>query len=62
MNNKKLVDFFYILLRDKILFGDLEDILVNSLSIKNKETIIYSNKHLESYARDIVKRLNDPNE
>lgn len=53
---EKLVSIFYILMRDDITFGAIEDIMRNHV-VWNKDEIVYSNKFIEQYARSLVNRL-----
>ena len=51
---EKIVSFLYELGRDHLPLADIETITRNS----EKEIVAsYTNKHLENYAREIMKRL-----
>ena len=54
-NEDKLVSFFYELIRDHITPGAVEAIMRNTEHVELE--IVYSNKHLEAYARSLVQRL-----
>lgn len=53
---EKLVSFLYILMRDYIKFGSIEDIMKNHV-VWNNDECVYSNKFIEQYARSLIHRL-----
>ena len=55
MVDQRLVCLFYLLMRDVVLPGKLEQIVMDIEKIKGK--IDFSNKHLENYAEELIKRL-----
>jgi hypothetical protein len=56
--NQRLVALFYILMRDKIVPGELE-LLVRDLESPPGGTsgFSFSNEHLEAYARELARRI-----
>ena len=52
--NSKLVTFMYLLMRDHLPAGTIEQIIVD---IDKQESFILSNGYLGQYAEDIEKRL-----
>lgn len=58
--NERVVDFFYILMRDHAPCGVVEDIMQNHVEYsEGNESSEFTNKGLEQYARDITLRLED---
>lgn len=58
MNNDKLVVFMYILMRDYLPCGSVAEIFRDHVDIiQSGEQQVYSNKHLEAYAIELVNRL-----
>lgn len=55
--NEKLVDFLYVLLRQHVLPGDIEDLMINHVRAEKSQ---YCNPYLAQYARDLAERLMDP--
>lgn len=51
---RRLTSFIYILLRDELTAGTVEDILKNHVSTKLS---VYANRFLADYARSIADRL-----
>lgn len=49
-------ELLYVLMRDELVPGAVERIVREVETTKDKETI-YSNKHLERYAEELVERL-----
>src|SRR5690242_11765063 len=56
---ESLVNLFYVLLRDRMTAGEIEDLLENHVLKNPDQSRKYSNRFLEAYARDIVQRLTD---
>ena len=54
-NDEKLVEFFYGLIRDEVTPGTIELVFKNHVT--GNDNNVYTNKFLEGYARDLVKRL-----
>jgi hypothetical protein len=57
VSSEPLVCFFYLLMRDKLPCGAVEDVLRLALDPTGAGCTIYSSKHLEAYARDIAARV-----
>lgn len=59
MNNSEfgLVTFFYLLMRDDIVPGKVASIVQEVEATPANEPIIFTNKRLEAYAREVVNRL-----
>ena len=58
MDDTKLVAFFYLLMRDKLPTGDVIEVVEAVINLSHERGVeIYTAKHLESYAREIVNRL-----
>lgn len=55
LNTDKLVEVFYILMRDELPLGVLTRIVNGSQSNTNFSK--FTNKHLETFARDLLSRL-----
>ena len=53
--NENLVAFFYLLMRDHLPTGAVVDV-VKVLEEKH-DPIVFTSKHLEAYARELVERL-----
>lgn len=53
----RLVDFLYILGRDHLPIGAIEDIMFDFV---DSEPSSYCNTYLEDYARDLANRLTNP--
>lgn len=61
--NNKLVSFFYILMRDHLSSGVIEEIIEKHVDHLNEESDIkYTNPYLEDNAKWVVKRLIDKKE
>lgn len=61
--NERFVDFMYILMRDHLPCGDVEGILITHVEYtEGNESSEFSNKGLEKYAREIVKRIEETSE
>lgn len=58
MIKENLVAYFYLLLRDHLVIGDAMLIRNEVLKITDQEKI-YTNKHLEAIARELVDCLVD---
>jgi len=62
-SNDKLVDFFYVLMRDHVTPGNIEYIMIQvdkekqMNDLKHVDKTSYTNGWLASYAKDIVERL-----
>jgi hypothetical protein len=56
MSNERLVEFLYILGRDHLALGVLEDIMWDHVDGTEDS---YCNSFLEDYARDLAERLTD---
>lgn len=54
-SNNKLVSFLYILLRDHVLPGDMENIMKNH--VPTAQPTSFSNGWLAEYAKDLTERL-----
>ena len=52
-----LVEFLYILMRDYLPCGEVEEIMKHHITISNGETNKFSNGWLANYAKDIAERL-----
>ena len=52
----------YLLMRDEVVPGIMERIVRECEGQNPDQEVIFSNKHLEAYARDLVKRLRDGRE
>ena len=53
----KLVAFLYLLMRDQMPTGDVAGILQNHIRKLGTTAWIFSNRHLEAYAREIAAEL-----
>ena len=53
----KLVAFLYLLMRDQMPTGDVAGILQNHIRKLPTEGWIFTNRHLEAYAREIAAEL-----
>ena len=51
----RLTTFLYILLRDHVPAGDVEDILQHHAEVPGSP--VYSNPHLAAYAKELAQRL-----
>lgn len=56
MPDERLIDFLYILGRDHLPLGALEDIMWSQVDTEKSS---YCNSFLEDYARDLAERLTD---
>jgi hypothetical protein len=56
-NDELLVQFLYILLRDHLPAGTVEQIIVDHVAPSADLEVKYSNEFLEGYAREIAGRL-----
>jgi hypothetical protein len=54
---KSLVVFLYTLMRDELVPGTVAEILTNQVEVCKGKDPIYTNKHLEAYAREVAERL-----
>lgn len=54
--DEKIVCFFYLLMRDKVVPGEVAA-MVCELEETTNPVFKYTNKHLEKYARELVGRL-----
>ena len=55
---ERLIAFLYILLRDQLPAGVVEEIMRDHIdNIIDELPVKFSNKHLEAYAREIASRL-----
>lgn len=54
--NERLVDFLYVLARDELPVGAIEDLMWDHV---DTEPSSYCNEWLEGWARDLAKRLTD---
>jgi hypothetical protein len=55
---ERLVAFLYILLRDELPAGRIEAVLVDHVErVPPGGSSVFSNAHLESYARELAERL-----
>jgi hypothetical protein len=57
MDDKKLITFLYILLRDKLPSGSVEDIMEKHVEPTADKEVVYTNPHTEAHARWLAKRL-----
>ena len=57
MNKTKLITFIYLLVRDYVPTGQIGNILVQLEAFKEDETVDFTNKFMEEYAKDVVERL-----
>lgn len=58
-----LVQFLYVLLRDRLPAGDLEEIVrvhVEKARAAGPGPVTFSNPHLEAYARELAARIEGP--
>lgn len=55
----KLTLFFYILLRDHLPSGAIEDIMEKHVEPHAQKDTVYSNKHMEAYAKELARRLTE---
>lgn len=61
--NERFVDFMYVLMRDHTVCGIVEEIVANHLESsplldgQGNDPSTFSNKGLENYSREIVKRV-----
>ena len=57
---RKLIHLFYLLMRDELVPGLIERITMQvENTFKKCDEHVYSNKHLEEYAKELVQRLKD---
>jgi len=57
-SRSKLVSFLYILMRDHLPAGEVEDIMLHDVDVLPKdENCSYTNGWLARYAEDLAKRL-----
>jgi hypothetical protein len=54
--NDKLVDFLYVLIRDYVTPGIVEEIMVNHVEKNPERERSYSNPHLADYAAELADR------
>lgn len=58
--NERFVDFMYVLMRDHLTPGCVEEITVKFVEpTVGNNSCEFTNKGLEQYAREIVKRIED---
>lgn len=53
----KLVTFLYVLMRDEVTLGTIERIMKEHVDLTGGNDVLYSNSHLEEYARLLADRL-----
>ncbi len=54
--SEALVAFLYVLIRDEVVPGSIERIMESHIQGRNAPRV-YSNPHLEAYARELAGRL-----
>lgn len=52
-----LVAFLYVLMRDYVVPGSIEEIMLSKMPRTPEETVHYSNGYLARYAMDIAERI-----
>lgn len=57
MNDQGLITFFYLLMRNELPTGKIASIVKEIEAMPDGDEIVFTNKHLEAYAREIVDRL-----
>lgn len=52
-----LLSFLYILLRDHMTFGQIEEIMEKHVELSKNKPREYSQGHMEEYAQSLIERL-----
>ena len=60
-SHDKLVGFLYLLLRDYVPAGDIEEIMKQISKKESSETYEFTNGYIASYAKNIQERLINEN-
>jgi hypothetical protein len=58
-SDKKLIAFFYILMRDYLPCGNVEKIVIDIVDHIDIGSIYFTNKYLAKYSKEIVNRLKE---
>jgi hypothetical protein len=60
VTRERLVVFLYILMRDFVTPVTVARVLKEHVEVGGDACSVYTNKHLEAYAREVAARLEDP--